>query len=82
MSDVVSQSGCFEALTEEATLCQGPGVPILRVIGCLHSSDFVVSRPTVLKGFFVTLSNTLRIYSGPVNGGLPPFEGRNFLLCW
>jgi hypothetical protein len=55
MSDVVSQSRCFEALTEEATLCQGPGVPILRVIGCLHSSDFVVSGPTVLRGFLATL---------------------------
>jgi len=42
MHDVVSQGCCFEALTGEATLCQGQGMPILMFIGCLHPPDPVV----------------------------------------
>jgi len=42
MRDVVSEICWFEALTGEAALCQGPGMPILRFIGCLHPPDPVV----------------------------------------
>jgi hypothetical protein len=42
MRDVVSEVRWFEALTGEATLCQGPGMPILRFIGCLHPPNPVV----------------------------------------
>jgi len=81
MSDVVSPGCRLKALTEDATFCQGLCMPILRFIGCLHPSYSVVFRThTLLKDFFVSLGNSLRIYLGLFNGATPPFRGRKFLL--
>ena len=74
--------GCpLIALTQDSTFCQGLCMPILRFIGFLHPSYSVVFRThTLLKDFFVSLGNSLRIYLGLFNGARPPFRDRKFLL--
>lgn len=81
MSNVVSLGCRLKALTEDATFCQGLDMPILRFIGCLHPSYPVIFRTqTLLRGYFVSLANSIRICLGLFNGVPPPFRGRKFLL--
>jgi hypothetical protein len=81
--DKISPGCCLEALTEQSTFCQGAGyadfevhwLPPFVFAGCLRTHG-------LMKEFIPDLSNSLNIYTGPVNGATPPFRGGDFLLFW